>query len=177
MCVSAQKLIVMLEHLEQKLEPLGGKIDRPESWQYSEQHTPQSWNWIIAEHLEISGIYEVGVRIQASYELMKLTGQSAKQIVSSYKERKSKEADRVLNECPAKEQGLFTRVCIETEEGKYRILYSMFWGTNSDILVITTMGAPREIYDNYQSVFDRMQLFELIDMSRFTKQDEANKAN
>jgi hypothetical protein len=55
---------------------------------------------------------------------------------------------------------------IETEEGADRILYSLFWGNDIDIAVVTTAGTKKELWDIYASTFDRMSEFELIDMER-----------
>src|SRR5436189_1956634 len=35
------------------------------------------------------------------------------------------------------DQGMFTRVCLETEEGPHHLLYSLFWSNNIDIVVAT----------------------------------------
>jgi hypothetical protein len=71
---------------------------------------------------------------------------------------------------PGGNQGLFTRTCLETEEGPHHILYSLFWGSNGlDIAVISIAGTAKELWQTYSSTFDRMSSFELIDMKRFTQ--------
>jgi len=60
--------------------------------------------------------------------------------------------------------GLFTRVCLETEEGPHHILYSLFWGSNDlDMFVISIAGTPKELWDQFSPTFDRMSGFELVD--------------
>ena len=83
---------------------------------------------------------------------------------------KKKEAAKIIKTCEPKEQYLFTRICVETEEGPHHILYSLFWGTNDlDIAVVVIAGTTKELWDTYAPVFDRMNGFELIDMKRFEK--------
>jgi hypothetical protein len=68
------------------------------------------------------------------------------------------------------DQGLFTRICLETEEGPYRILYSPFWGSSGmDLAVVSIAGTTKELWETYAPIFDRMSAFELIDMKRFEK--------
>jgi hypothetical protein len=65
---------------------------------------------------------------------------------------------------------LFTRVCLETEEGPHHILYSLFWGTNDlDIAVVSIAGTTKELWPTYEATFNKMGEFELIDMKRFEK--------
>jgi hypothetical protein len=69
---------------------------------------------------------------------------------------------------------LFTRVCLEAEEGPYRILYSLFWGShNMDVAVVSTAGTTKDNWATYVSVFDRMIAFEVIDMKRFENESDA----
>jgi hypothetical protein len=65
---------------------------------------------------------------------------------------------------------MFVRMCLETEEGPYRVLYSLFWGAAGlDVAVVSVAGAPKEEWQRYQPVFERMAAFEIIDMKRFPK--------
>ena len=67
-----------------------------------------------------------------------------------------------------KDQGLFTRIALETEEGPYHILYSLFWGNNNlDIAVTTVAGTTKDRWEIFAPTFDKIRSFELIDMSRF----------
>jgi len=63
------------------------------------------------------------------------------------------------------------KICLETEEGEYHILYSLFRGSNEglDLVVVTTAGTTKELWDTYSPIFDTMGGFELIDMKRFEK--------
>ena len=47
--------------------------------------------------------------------------------------------------------------CLETEEGPFHILYSMFYSDRkSDFAIIVTTGAPIELWDRYAPAFKRM---------------------
>jgi hypothetical protein len=114
--------------------------------------------------------YVTGVRIQTFVGVKDGTGKTAKDFVLDFVQKKKKEADKVLKSCPENNQGMFTRVCLETEEGRYHILYSLFWGNdNLDIVVISIAGTTKELWATYSPVFDKMSDFELIDMKRFQK--------
>jgi len=77
------------------------------------------------------------------------------------------QAAKIVNTCPEQDQGLFTRICLETEEGPYHILYSLFWGTRIDLVVVFTAGTTKELWETYAPTFNKMSAFELIDMKRF----------
>jgi len=99
----------------QILEPIGGKIARPKEWFYSEQHQPSTLRWTLSKEDPALGPYETGMRVQLFIGVEKGTGKTPRQFVSDIvKSRKA--AGRVLSECPPENQGLFTRVCLETEE-------------------------------------------------------------
>jgi hypothetical protein len=85
-------------------------------------------------------------------------------------EAKKKEATKVIDTCSPQEQGLFARVCLETEEGPSHIRYSLFWGTHDlDIAVVAIAGTTKDLWQIYAPTFDRMNGFDLIDMKRFEK--------
>jgi TonB family protein len=160
------------EFVEQVLEPTGGKIPRPKDWHYLEGHRAKTYMWTISREDTKAGEkhYRTGVRIQTFVGVKKATGKSAKEFILNIVAQKKKEADKVVKTCEEKEQGLFTRVCLETEEGPYHILYSLFWGNNdTDIAVMTFSGTTKELWEIYTPVFDKMSAFELIDMKRFEK--------
>ena len=154
----------------QILEPTGGKIPRPEGWFYAERHRGPVYDWMITREDTQGGTapYTTGVRIQMFSRIKDGTGKSAKQFILDFIAAK-KEAAKVIKTCEPKEQDLFTRVCLETEEGPHHILYSLFWGSNDfDYAVIVIAGTTKELWDAYAPVFDQMS-FELIDMKRFEK--------
>jgi hypothetical protein len=157
------------EFVTQILEPTGGSIQKPKDWFYTESHRGPSYTWILSKEDASKGPYITGVRIQTLIGVGQGTQKSPKTFVLDFLESKKKEAGAVIKNCPAKDQGLFTRVCLETEEGPYHILYSCFWGNDIDVVVISIAGTTKELWPQYSEVFDSMSAFELIDMKRFEK--------
>jgi len=163
------------EFVTQILEPTGGKIERPKDWFYTEGASSNSYLWTISkEDLAKENRYLTGVRIQLITGIKEKTGKSPEQFIQDFIENKKQQADQVLESCEPKDQGLFTRICLQTEEGPFRILYSLFWGNDDlDMAVVTTAGTPKALWEIYASTFDRMSAFEIIDM----KHIERNQAN
>lgn len=153
----------------QILEPTGGKILRPKDWFFDEGHRESVLMWTISRE-DASGNrpYTTGFRIQAFFGVEEHTGQTAKEFILDFVAAKESEAIAVISTCEAEEQYLFTRMCLETEEGPYHIMYSLFWGTNNpDIAVVAIAGTTKELWETYAPTFDMMGAFELIDMERF----------
>lgn len=113
--------------------------------------------------------YTTGFRIPAFSRVKEHTGGTAQEFIHDFVAAKQSEAITVVSTCEAEEQYLFTRMCLETEEGPYHIRYSLFWGTNDnlDIAVISVEGTTKELWETYAPTFDMMGTFELIDMERF----------
>jgi hypothetical protein len=154
-----------VEYVEQILEPLGGKITKPKAWHYTEGHRGDKFMWTISEQdISGGGRYDTGVRIQAFFKMKEHTGKTAKEFLQGFLESKQQGDGKVLSTCPEKEQGMFTRACLEMEEGQYRILYSVFW--SDDIGVVMVSGAPKEQWDRYAPVFNSMTNFQLLDMKK-----------
>ncbi len=121
-----------------------------------------------AKTLLRGGLYTTGVRIQVFTGVAAGTGKTANQFVLDFVAAKKAQAARVIGMRDAQDQGLFTRIGLETEEGPHRILYSLFWGNNGmDVAVISIAGTTKELWPMYAPMFDRMAAFDLIDMSRF----------
>ncbi|HEY0587219.1 MAG TPA: hypothetical protein VGD52_13880 [Pseudoduganella sp.] len=158
------------EFVTQVLEPTGGKILRPKSWFYSEGHRGSTYMWTLSQE-DISGKrpYTTGVRIQTFVGVKDAIGKSAKEFILDFVAAKNKSA-KVLNSCAEQDQGLFTRICLETEEGPHHILYSLFWGSSGmDIAVVSIAGTTKEQWETFAPTFQKMGTFELIDMQRFEK--------
>ena len=156
--------------VEQVLEPIGGKIQRPKDWYYTEAHRGTTYRWIISKE-DVSGgkRYKTGLSLQTFVGVKEKTGKTAEQFIREVVASKAG-TTKTLRECQATSQGMFVRMCLETEEGPYRISYSLFWGADGlDIAVVSVAGAPKEEWQRYQPVFERMAVFEIIDMKRFPK--------
>lgn len=159
-----------IQYETQILEPTGGNIDRPKNWFFLEAHDQSSWLWIFSREKPEGKPYEVGMRIQAIPSIQEISGKTPKQFILDFKAQKKNEVDKVLRECAEINEGLFVHTCLEAEEGRYQILYSLFWGNEMDIVVVTISGAPKNEWARYKKVFERMSGFELIDVNRFIGQ-------
>ncbi len=159
------------EFVIQVLEPTGGKIPRPKDWFYAERHHGPVYNWIISrEDISDGGSYTTGVSIQTFTGVKDGTGKSAKQFILDFVASKEEEVAKVIATCEPEKQYLFTRICLETEEGPHHILYSLFWGSNDlDVAVVTISGTTKELWSMYKPIFNKMRELELIDMKRFEK--------
>jgi hypothetical protein len=154
----------------QILEPTGGKVLRPRTWFYSEGHRAHSYVWTLSREDASKGRYTTGMRIQTLVGVRQVTGKTPKQFLLELAAKRQQIADRVVSRCPASRQPLFTRVCLETEEGPYHIRYSLYWGNDGmDLAVVAIQGTTKELWNTYLPVFNRMGEFELIDMTRFEK--------
>ncbi len=161
------------EFVTQILEPTGGKILRPKDWHYAEGHHGPVYMWTLSREDTADGqkSYETGVRIEVFAYVRQHTGKTPRQFMLDFARDKKADAEvKVVHSCKPVSQGMFTRMCLETEEGPYHILYSLFWGNDDlDIAVVSISGTTRELWTTYAPVFDRMSEFELIDMKRFEK--------
>ncbi len=156
------------EFVTQILEPTGGKIERPKDWFYAEGHGGPSFVWTLSR--EDSGgnrPYTTGVRIQVLGKVKSGTGKTPKDFILGFIAEKRKSA-LVLSTCEEQKMEMFTRICLETEEGPHRILYSFFWGSDGmDLVVISVAGTTKELWSTFAPTFERMSRFEFIDMKRF----------
>ena len=123
--------------------------------------------WIISREDASKAPYTTGVRIQMIAGVKEGTGKSPKKFVLDYVAAKKKEAAKVVNACGETNQGMFTRVCLETEEGPYHILYAFFWSNKLDWVVVSTSGTRKDLWDTYDPTFQKMGRFEPIDLERF----------
>src|SRR5262249_31792210 len=104
--------------VNQVLEPTGGRIFRPKDWFYAEGHHGPVYMWTISrEDTSDNRPYTTGVRIQSFSGLKSGAGKTAKEFILDFVENKKKEVSKVVTSCEPKDQGLFTRMCLEVEEG------------------------------------------------------------
>ncbi|RWX44261.1 hypothetical protein H206_01871 [Candidatus Electrothrix aarhusensis] len=169
-------------YILQVLEPFGGTIIRPQEWFYTESHRPQHYTWKVTKEDAKLGPYETGVMIQALLGIKEHTGKTPKQFVLSFIEEKKKNA-KILSESSERNVGLFTRVCLETEEEikagtisqQHHIMYSLFWEDKMDIVAISIAGTPVDLYEKNKKILNSMNSFELIDMKRFSSSEKQTK--
>jgi len=160
-----------VDFVTQALEPTGGKMARPRGWFYAEGHRGPTLMWTLSREDTSGGRpYTTGVRIQVFSGVKEGTGKTAKEFILDFAESRKKSASKVLKTCDATDQGLFTRTCLETEEGSDHISYSLFWGSKDlDIAAVIMAGTTTELWETYAPAFERMRECELIDMKRFDK--------
>jgi hypothetical protein len=161
---------VPTEFVTQVLEPTGGKILRPKDWFYAESHNGPSYTWILSREDASKAPYTTGVRIQMTAGVKKGTGKSPKKFILDFVAAKKKEPAKVVSTCGETKQGMFTRVCLETEEGPYHILYSLFWANEIDWFVVVTAGTRKDLWETYSPIFQKVGAFELIDWEHFPKE-------
>ena len=159
------------EFVTQILEPTGGKILRPKEWFYAEHHHGPVFTWTISrEDTTDNQPYTTGLSIQTFMRVKEGTGKTAEEFLRAFAAERTKEATKVIKTCKAQEQGLFVRMCLETEEGRFHVLYSLFWGSNGmDLAIVSVAGTTKELWETYAPTFDKMSAFEVIDMKRFEK--------
>jgi hypothetical protein len=163
----------------QVLEPAGGRIARPANWFYRERHSGGSHVWIISREDPDLGPYQTGMKIQLLIDVTDLTGWTPRDFVAHIVSQKRAHT-KVIRHCGEEPVGLFLRQCLETEEaadfspsGAFRIVYSLFYNDELDVVVLNIFGAPTDAWDEASVLLGAMSEFELIDMSRFAE-DEAD---
>lgn len=153
----------------QPLSPFGGEIQKPKDWFYTESHRPPSYTWILSRENASKAAYTTGVRIQMIVGVKEKTTKTPKAFIQEFIQKKKSQADKIIKSCPETNQGMFTPVCLETEEGPHHILYSLFWGNDADLVVVSIAGTTKESWDKFSPVFDTMSDFKLLDPSKLNK--------
>ncbi|MGV8998477.1 MAG: hypothetical protein ACOH12_16175 [Parvibaculaceae bacterium] len=158
----------------QILDPTGGEIARPKDWHYANEGTQSGYMWTMTPE-DPKGFYETGLRIQLLAGVQKGTGESrtvfAKNLIDGLKSK----AISVVKDCPTSDQGDFMRQClevIETDKGpkgdvKYRVLYSVMWGKDLDMIVVTIFGTVPEKWEAMRPVADTMATFKIASKEFF----------
>lgn len=157
-----------VEFVTQVLEPTGGEIVRPKDWFYAEGHHGKTLMWTISAEDSSKGRYVTGVRIQMFAGVKEATGKSPKEFILDFVKGK-KDSAKVLEECDETDQGLFTRICLEVEEGDFHVLYSLFWGNEIDMAAVSISGTKKELWSKHSTTFNKMSKFKLIDMKHLEK--------
>jgi len=163
----------------QILEPTGGKIFRPIGWTYQEAHTSNAYNWIISKEDPDLKPIQTSVRVVWYLKTEKQFEKAPKKFINDFIAEKVATADKVIKICEPEEMYLFTRVCLETEEGPNHILYSLFWegdasGSNSTGMAFMMIKTAKKAdWSHYLPTFDQIPSVELIDM---THQDRPGRA-
>jgi hypothetical protein len=159
------------EFVTQVLEPTEGTILRPKDWFYAQKHHGPTYMWTLSREDPLaSKPYQTGLSIQTFSGLNANLGHSAEHYMLNLRDIRSKEATKVISSCEPKDQGPYTRTCLETEERGFHVRYTFFWGSHGeDIAVLVTAGAPLNLWETYAGTFDKMGDFELIGPKRLEK--------
>jgi len=144
------------DYVEEALDGLGATIERPRDWHVA--RTTKGWpTWTISLEDTADGHgYQTGMRVQWLSPIREITGQTPKQLVEEFIKSRKANANKVID-CGEQEAGSLTRACLETVEGDFHILYSMFYANRkADFAIIITTGAPIDLWERYAPVFARM---------------------
>lgn len=150
---AAAAVIVPPGYVRQQLEPTGGEIARPIDWYFHTQQTPSGWIWTMSKQDSRKGTWLTGQRIQLMVGVEGSSGLTRAGFVDRYLADRRR-GTRVLLECPATDMGEFHRRCLEVVEtgevdGKprnFRVMHSLMWGKELDMVVTSTFGAPSETW-------------------------------
>jgi hypothetical protein len=146
----------------QKLDTTEGRIAKPKGWHYVHRADKFSLHWVLSkEDTQLGSGYRTGMRIQFTPAATQATKMRPGQFIERFIAQKQ-QAVEVKRACPAATVGQFQRRCLETVEGPYRILYSLFWSDELDAIVISTFGAPAGEWAEASRIADRMNEFELL---------------
>lgn len=163
---SADPIEVPEGYVLQRLVETDGQIARPKDWFFTSKGRPSGWLWTFSQEDPDKGPYKTGLRIQLLIGVAEGTGQSRKAFVQNFIAEKRAAVTEVLSDCPRADVGKFYRKCLEVIEpisgDNYRILYSMMWGKELDMVVLTTFGTPKENWDKVAPISEVMSVFELI---------------
>lgn len=168
-CLAANDIVVPKGFVLQHLTETDGQIARPKDWFYTSSGTSSGWLWTISKEDPVKGPYKTGLRIQLLAGVAKDSGKTREEFVQDFISGK-RTSSKVMRDCPKSDLGQFYRQCIEVLEPvparadpiTYRILYSVMWGKELDVVVISTFGAPPETWKTAAPIADAMTEFRVI---------------
>lgn len=140
-------------YVRQQLEPTGGEIAKPIDWYFHTQETPSGWIWTLSKEDSRKGGYLTGQRIQLMVGVEATSGLTRAGFVDRYLSDRSR-GNKVLSRCPPTDLGEFHGRCVEVvetgevdgEPRDFRVMYSLMWGKDLDMVVSSTFGAPVETW-------------------------------
>ncbi len=155
--------------VEQRLPETDGRVWRPKDWFFTSQGTQSGWLWTVSKEDPITGPYRTGMRIQLLVGVASGAGKPPEIFARDFIQDKTRTSE-VLRQCAIEDSGQFYRQCLEVLEdipppvgpGKYRVLYSVFWGKKMDMVVVSTFGAPPSTWSDVAPIADTMSRIELI---------------
>jgi hypothetical protein len=161
-CTCQADIVIPPGYELQILDTTKGRIAKPRGWFYLHRSDKFSLHWVISkEDMKLGGGYHTGLRIQFTPNASQAAKVAPAQFVERFIAQKQQAAE-VKRTCPTTKIAQFQRRCLETVEGAYRILYSLFWSEELDAIVVTTFGAPIGDWEQASQIADRMNEFELL---------------
>ena len=168
-CLAADNIAVPKGYVLQHLAETDGQIARPKDWFFTSKGTPSGWLWTISKEDPAKGPYRTGLLIQLLAGVAKDSGKTREGFAQDFISGKRTSA-KVIRDCPKSDLGEFYRQCIEVLESvpspagpaTYRILYSVMWGKELDMVVVSIFGAPPETWETAAPIADAMAQFRLI---------------
>lgn len=156
-----------LQVTTQVLEPVGGRILRPRNWVLQPAHRPEAYVWLVAPPTGAQAAVP-RVRVETVLGARREGGADAFERAQAVLKAKSGEGSRVLRRCEPKDLGLFTRACLEVDEGAERVLYTVYWETTGrNIFSVVEARALQAQWPTYAALFARMANFQVLDMKQF----------
>lgn len=168
-CYGYEELPVPDGYVLQHLDPTDGRIAKPKDWYYTSRGTPSGWLWTLSAEDPSKGFYETGLRIQLLVGVNKGTKRSTKAFAQGILQQKRK-STKVVGETVPVDQGDFIRQCLEVVETieipdgpkEFHIVYSVFWGKNLDMVVVSTFGTPEKNWQTFSPVSKAMAIIDII---------------
>ena len=168
-CFAVDDIPIPKGFVLQPLAETDGQIARPKNWFFTSGGTPSGWLWTISKEDPAKGPYKTGLRVQLLAGVAKGGRQTREEFVQGFISGKRTSA-KAIRDCPKSDVGQFYRQCIEVIESvpspagptTFRILYSVMWGKELDMVVISIFGAPPETWEASAPIADTMAQFRLI---------------
>ena len=153
----------------QRLAETDGSVWRPKDWFFTSQGTQSGWMWTVSKENPATEPYRTGMRIQLLVGVTSGAGKPPESFAKDFIRNKMRNSE-VLRQCAVDDNGEFYRQCLEVLEdlpppvspGKYRVLYSVYWGKKMDMVVISTFGAPQSSWGQVAPIVDTMSRIELF---------------
>lgn len=153
----------------QPLTETDGQIARPKDWFYTSKGTASGWVWTLSKEDPAMGSYETGLRVQLLVGVAEKSGKTREAFAKHFISGKRAAAE-VMHECPKIDLGEFYRQCIEVIESlpskagssSYRIIYSVMWGKELDMVVVSTFGSPPQAWETAAPIAEAMAHFRLL---------------
>ena len=161
------------EFIMRELMPFHGRVNAPKDWFFRQR----GYAWIISkEDSEYGQAYLTGMKIEFFPGVKKHSGQTAEATaVANYRRLRGLSKSVVRTWEPTR-MGLFTRYGIELEDDRFHVIYSFFYDNDLDMMVVSTVGAPKSQWEAYSPTFGKMTDFTLMDLEAIRRDRDGRKS-